>query len=1248
MAITERELQISNKSYTNKDFEAVYTELLTYAEKLSKRFSPVNSNESDPFVVLLKLVAFVADKVNYNVDKNILEAFMISCTQEKSMRELCDMLGYHMHYYEAATTEVIFKYKFTGAADESDIKIPKFSTVTDGNNIQYVTTQDAYIKTSTGVSESTPVIQGKRKTFTILGSDKILLENINNNKLYFPELYVAQNGTFVSDKSGETWQIVDNLNIQQYGAKVYKFGFDTMINQPYLEFPDWISEIIGSGLSIDYIVTEGVSGNVGVKELTTVVRLSKNTDDETNDSDIIVVNSSAATNGKNIETIDEAYEGFKKTIGTFETLVTCRDYANYIYENMSKQVSNVQVADRRSDINYALNVVEYDDYGPTIKSESAIRGINANELCLYPLKPLTNTTYTGLKYVDNSGKEIFVTGGYDDAYRPLNNVIPIKNRLEDSKTISHDYKELAANNLYYIKDNYELSAVISTSYKVNVLEQLDIKYNIKNALISEFNSRTLDWGEEIPFDKLIEVMMNADNRITNISLMQPDHSLEFVEANGSSYKKGTERYDFWIDYIITKNILEGKVSLYDFDNEFSYSYIEEGGKFIPDIISFTSECNLDTINVGNSLTLKNNEVVQFIAPRLITGNGIYPMSVLYNLHLKNGAAVIEKSADYKLQEGDYLALLYTEEGSKPVVELYTADKYIIAMDALGKVTNNNGNIFSANFDIKSDVNSDPWTMTADEENLKAYKATWDYAFSQLGIDVPTLQAYSISSASDELKHKIFNEENITTAKRCYWVMNNDENEINWNQSDAIVDGKNILTLDYILGDNEYFFYSDMAMTELYSYGPGTSLKIVGAADASGWVISDPKSIDEITEEGLNSLLNVFIVKNFTNDTILNIKINDIITLTSGDTISVTKADLTINDNEYGTIGNCSVEYVTNGTSIKLPDRSSFNDNNYNWKVRAVLDINSGPDKAQELLGNQSVIFHHKKGDSELQAATKDVFKLSNLTQKNGGVNVDIAYRDLDLKLVYPALYTYQYKDVEYDKTRGFFNTRDENNYEFKTLSDAVESESGPLELSLPIPRFEELGTDNKSVCITLYRNDTIVREATLIPNVQISASEEVILKSSAGVTEATSIDLLNNSYVTVEITRKTGSVATTADLKITVSANEGDADKKINDVRIFISTPQVTSGNNPLLKENVEGFDFKGFVNSNFGQTINEKFYSIAAIDPSKQIELSSKCKLDSPAAFLDYNNVANKWLLGKIDFDNSSFEIAANCKLNR
>ena len=42
--------------------------------------------------------------------------------------------------------------------------------------------------------------------------------------------------------------------------------------------------------------------------------------------------------------------------------------------------------------------------------------------------------------------------------------------------------------------------------------------------------------------------MNADNRITNISLMQPDHSLEFVTANGSSYKKGISYEEGVKDY----------------------------------------------------------------------------------------------------------------------------------------------------------------------------------------------------------------------------------------------------------------------------------------------------------------------------------------------------------------------------------------------------------------------------------------------------------------------------------------------------------------------------------------------------------------------------------------------------------------------------------------------------------------------------------------------------------------------------
>ena len=177
------------------------------------------------------------------------------------------------------------------------------------------------------------------------------------------------------------------------------------------------------------------------------------------------------------------------------------------------------------------------------------------------------------------------------------------------------------------------------------------------------------------------------------------------------------------------------------------------------------------------------------------------------------------------------------------------------------------------------------------------------------------------------------------------------------------------------------------------------------------------------------------------------------------------------------------------------------------------------------------IFVNVLGNNKLSSELETVY----IGECKKNMNIDLSYTNLIIKNGDSFKIETNNKNinVEYDKNRGFFNTRDENNYEFKTLSDAAGSGSNPLELSLPIPRFEELGTDNKSVCITLYRNDTIAREVDQTPNVQISVSEEAILKSSAGVTEATSINLLNNSYVTVEITRKTGSIATTADLKST-------------------------------------------------------------------------------------------------------------------
>ena len=67
----QKETMISGLSYTNKDFNTIYSELLDLVKTLTNKWDPSISNESDPGVVLIKLGALLADKNNYNIDKNI-------------------------------------------------------------------------------------------------------------------------------------------------------------------------------------------------------------------------------------------------------------------------------------------------------------------------------------------------------------------------------------------------------------------------------------------------------------------------------------------------------------------------------------------------------------------------------------------------------------------------------------------------------------------------------------------------------------------------------------------------------------------------------------------------------------------------------------------------------------------------------------------------------------------------------------------------------------------------------------------------------------------------------------------------------------------------------------------------------------------------------------------------------------------------------------------------------------------------
>jgi len=709
--ITNKELLIQNESYTKKDFYQIYPEILDLVKKITNRWDPSSSNESDPGVVLLKLLAFIADKTNYNIDKNILECFMSSVSQEDNMKKLCDMMGYDMHYYKSAFTTISLMWKGEELDEEYEtsptksITIPRFTTISDDSkDISFITTSDVNLIYRYEVKD-VDVLEGEIVDFKINDDNYISIYNLDSrNRLYFPESQIAENGIWVyqpdlnKQDSGvtntNTWEQVSNLNTQNINKKVYKFGYDSSRRLPYLQFAENVSEYFGKGIKIKYVRTKGADGNISAKTLSIVSSgqvyfsdTSKGeldtpiqTQDEEGNEYLVIENASATTNGYNPETLDEAYEGFKRTIGTFDTLVTCRDYANKIYNMIQSDrdntylVSNCQVSDIRDDINTAQTIVTLNEYGTVFEKQVSKEAVNVNridgdkgvvkinkdrvsnfDLFIYPLNPINNS----------SSQET-----YRNCFKPnYDNIYNIKSQLDDYKTLSHNIRQFNVNSsefndIYLLKNYYNLSAKITTTSKVTTYEASQIKANIYKNLFKNFNARKLEYGEEIPYDSLLKCIQEADSRIKMVSLNEPEIETYYMYPDGTEYKLDPKTKEYNNDSegkiynkLLVKNILAGKIPLFNFDNRIKYSLgdkitdtetsliggerkysngtsLDAATKKSNSITHITSSLKFTKNKKYENYILNPNQMLQLISPSLHTIKS-YPVYVNYHLDLAN-------------------------------------------------------------------------------------------------------------------------------------------------------------------------------------------------------------------------------------------------------------------------------------------------------------------------------------------------------------------------------------------------------------------------------------------------------------------------------------------------------------------------------------------------------------------------------------------------------------------------------------
>lgn len=672
--ITNKELNEVSLSPTKKDYYQIWNELLELASKISTRWSPDSTNESDPGIVLLKSLVAIADKLNYNIDKNTLEAFMPSATQQESMRKLTEMMGYTMKYYRAANCKVSISYKDSNDVSLSTlgtIYFPKFVNIkNEEEDVNYVTVEDFTLQESEPVRQVN-ALEGELVECETDTDNIISMTHLDDNNRYLlPETNVAENGIFICNivdhvegmsRESDYWKPVDNLNTQLPGSLVFKFGFDSNENLPYIQFPDDISQLIKDGLRIKYIRTNGLMGNVSSRTLCKmeVPALWGTATDENiknlTAENFNVVNNSAATNGADPETLTEAYNGFKKTIGTFDTLVTCRDYMNKIYQmtasdtDLTPLVSNAIVSDIRDDINRSITLCSFNDYGICYSDrslpksiEKTVEDINGNPVTIKATEDMIEH-FDLILYPFNTIYGINSKDEYVNSFKiNFENKNKIQYDLKNSKTISHNIVTPGDDDIACIKNYLKLKAKITTVKKVTAAEELELLTKVCSAIYENFNCHKIDFGEEIPYETILEVIENADPRIKDVNLDEPLLYTNIMKVDNTEYSlvsAGTNKVEDWAlmyNKLVLRNVLAGRIAAFNYDTDFATNYAETPYTAFscPEKVSkLVSHFDASNIDSADGYKLQDNEVIQFRTPNLKT-SVTYPSYVNYFLHLE--------------------------------------------------------------------------------------------------------------------------------------------------------------------------------------------------------------------------------------------------------------------------------------------------------------------------------------------------------------------------------------------------------------------------------------------------------------------------------------------------------------------------------------------------------------------------------------------------------------------------------------
>jgi hypothetical protein len=329
--------------YTSRDYEAVRADLISLIPNFAPQWT--NRDPSDFGMTMIELFSYIADELNFYIDRSLNESFLSTASQKSSVLSIAKILGYVptgatpatvLLTFQNSTAEIITVPKSTQVAT---------SVVNNGQRTQVVFETNAAVAVPAKVgalngSATATATQGETVTNEVVG-----VSNGTPNQTFELAQSPVINGSISLTIAGVNYSQVPYLIDYQEFDPVFIAEADAD-NVTYVTFGDGISGRIpanGAQIIATYRVGGGIQGNVSANTIKFIL-----TNQATG---LTVVNqnvgelSGAATGGADPETTDSIRVNAPQSIRALSRAVSLADYSSLAIQvpGVAKAISIAEV-----------------------------------------------------------------------------------------------------------------------------------------------------------------------------------------------------------------------------------------------------------------------------------------------------------------------------------------------------------------------------------------------------------------------------------------------------------------------------------------------------------------------------------------------------------------------------------------------------------------------------------------------------------------------------------------------------------------------------------------------------------------------------------------------------------------------------------------------------------------------------------------------------------------------------------------